>query len=223
MKKLLLRIGGVLTILILAIVLTLIFSFIRITKVSEGAQIEKYQTPTTALVIIDVQKNLTTENGNWILNLKQTDKMIDNINTIIQKMEEQEFPVIYIQNVFKKNSIINRMTNCAMEEGDSNSELDDRIKIVSSNKFKKNKMDAFTSPDFETYLINNEISHLIIVGIDAEDCVDKTIKGAINRNYEVTVITDAIASKTDEKRDAKIDDFRNMKLEILTTVEFINQ
>jgi len=223
MKKLLLKIGGILIISILGIVLTLVFSFIRITKVSDGEQIENYSSSSTALVIIDVQKNLTAETGNWILNLEQTDKMIININTIIQKVKKQEFHIIYVQNVFKKNSIINHMTNCAMEEGTDGSELDDRINIISSNRFEKNKMDAFTNHDFETYLINNEISHLIVVGIDAEDCVDKTIKGAINRGYKITVISDAIASKTNEKRNAKIDDFKNMKVTILATEEFLEQ
>ena len=32
------------------------------------------------------------------------------------------------------------MTNCAMEEGTDGSELDDRINIISSNRFEKNKM-----------------------------------------------------------------------------------
>ena len=73
MKKLLLKIGGILIISILGIVLTLVFSFIRITKVSDGEQIENYSSSSTALVIIDVQKNLTAETGNWILNLEQTD------------------------------------------------------------------------------------------------------------------------------------------------------
>ena len=223
MKKLLLRIGGILIILILGTILTLVISFVRITRVTDGEQIKSYLNPAIALVIIDVQKNLTTENGNWILNLEQTDKMIDNINIIIQKMEEQEFHIIYLQNVFRKNSIINHMTNRAMEEGTEGSEIDDRIKIVGSNIFKKNKMDGFTSHDFEKYLINNEISHLIVVGIDAEDCVDKTIKGAINRNYKITVVSDAIATKTDEKRNIKITDFENMGLEILSTNELIKR
>lgn len=59
--------------------------------------------------------------------------------------------------------------------------------------------------------------------MDAEDCVDKTIKGALNRNYQVTVISNAIATKSEEKRAGKIVDFRNLGVEILTTKEFIDQ
>jgi len=59
--------------------------------------------------------------------------------------------------------------------------------------------------------------------MDAEDCIDKTIKGALNRNYQVTVISNAIATKSEEKRARKIIDFRNLGVEILTTKEFIDQ
>ncbi len=115
------------------------------------------------------------------------------------------------------------MSGRIMEEGKKGTELDNRIISANSNIFTKRKMDSFTNKDFESYLIKNEISHLIITGLDAEDCVDKTIKGAINRKYKVTVISDAIATKSDEKRSKKIEDFKKIGAEILTTKELINQ
>jgi len=174
------------------------------------------------MLIIDVQRNLTAENGAWILNLEQTDKMIEKINSIIKKSTEKNLIVIYISNEFKKYSIINWMTGRAMEEQTDGVKIDERIAIINNNHFIKNKMDSFTSDDFNEFLKNHEINHLIITGMDAEDCVDKTIKGALNRNYKITVISDAIATKSIEKRDKKIVDFRNLGAEIMTTDDFIN-
>jgi nicotinamidase/pyrazinamidase len=223
MKSLLLEIGGILFLMILGTVLTLVISFKKITKITKGGRIKKYKKSASALVIIDVQKNLVIKGGKLAVDFKQANIMIENINTIIQNVEVKDVKVIYIKNAFEKKSIINYMSGRTMEEGSAGTEIDDRIKIVSSNIFLKNKMDSFTNHDFEKYLISNEISHLIIVGLDAEDCVDKTIKGAINRNYRITVISDAIASKTDIKRNKKINDFKNMKVEVLATEELMNK
>jgi len=84
-------------------------------------------------------------------------------------------------------------------------------------------MDAFTNRDFEKYLIEQRINHIVVTGIDAEDCVDKTIKGALDRSYHVTVIADAIATASDERRDQKITDFKNLGTETLTAEEFMER
>ena len=105
MKKIFLKIGIISISLILVGILTLILSFYRITIVSNGEAIPDYDTPQKAMLIIDVQRNLTAENGAWILNLEQTDKMIEKINSIIKKSTEKNLIVIYISNEFKKYSI----------------------------------------------------------------------------------------------------------------------
>ena len=223
MKKLFFKIGLVTISLFLIAILTLFLSFKRITIVSNGEPIPHYKNPQTALLVIDVQRNLTAENGTWILNLEQTDTMIEKINSLIVNSPDNNYTVIYISNEFKKYSIINLMTDRAMEEGSDGAKIDKRIEIINNHHFIKNEMDAFTNNNFENYLIKQEINHLIITGIDAEDCVDKTIKGALNRNYQVTVISNAIATQSEEKRTRKIVDFRNLGVEILTTKEFLNQ
>jgi len=77
--------------------------------------------------------------------------------------------------------------------------------------------DSFSNNDFEDFLIKNRINHLYIAGADAEYCVDKTVKGALNRDYRVTVIKDAVVTKTEERRKKKIDDFSSLGAGILET------
>lgn len=223
MKKIILIIGLVIISLILIATITIFLSYKRITIVSNGKAIPQYNDPQTALLVIDVQRNLTTKSGSWILNLEQTDAMIEEINNLIENSNDKKYSVIYISNEFKKYSIINLMTNKAMEEGSEGAKIDKRIKFINNYHFIKSKMDTFTNKDFENFLQKQEINHLIISGIDAEDCVDKTIKGALNRNYQVTVISDAIATKSEKKRKQKIEDFRILGAEILSTEQFLNQ
>lgn len=222
MKKKLLIPGIVVICILLIIVLTLYLPYLRITLVTNGDPIPRYENPKKALLVIDIQKNLTSKDGKWILNLNQSDKMINKINSIIKaSSEEKGLLVIYISNEFSRNSIINKMTDGAMEENTEGAKIDERILIINDNHFIKNKMDAFSNEMFEDFLKKNKINHLLITGIDAEDCVDKTIKGALNRNYKITVISNAIATKTDEGLKNKISDFREMGAEVISTDELL--
>jgi nicotinamidase-related amidase len=223
MKKIFIRSTIIVMGLVILTISLLYFPYKWITIVSDGDTIPQYKNPQTALLIIDVQKNLTSENGSWILNLSQTDEMIEQINLIIEKSIKSNIVVIYITNEVKKYSPLNYFTNRAMEENTDGAKMDERIMIVNNNHFIKTRMDAFTNNDFETFLNKHHINHIIVTGIDAEDCVDKTIKGALNRNYLITVITDAIATASDERRDQKIIEFKSLGVETLNTNEFLNQ
>ena len=133
MRKLFIKIGVITTSLIFIIAFTLFLSFKWITIVSNGDAIPHYNNPQTAMLVIDVQRNLTANNGTWILNLEQTDKMIDKINRIINESTKKNIIVIYISNEFGKYSIINLMTDRAMEEHTDGAKIDERIIIVNNN------------------------------------------------------------------------------------------
>lgn len=223
MIKVLLRVLLLIAGLFIITISVLYFPYKWITIVSDGDPISQYDNPRTALLVIDVQRNLTEKDGTWILNLQQTDDMIDKINQVIETSSMNDIEVIYITNEVSKFSPVNHFTNRAMERNSPGAKMDERIRIVNSNHFVKSRMDAFTNRDFEKFLIEQRINHIVVTGIDAEDCVDKTIKGALNRKYRVTVITDAIATATDERREQKIMDFKNLGTENLTTKEFIER
>ncbi|MBN2403328.1 MAG: cysteine hydrolase [Spirochaetes bacterium] len=223
MKKIFIRATIIIISILILTISLLYFPYKWITIVSDGDAIPQYKNPETALLIIDVQRNLTSKDGTWILNLSQTDEMIDKINLLIKKSAKRDVVVIYITNEFLKYSTLNYFTNRAMEENTDGAKMDERIMIVNNNHFIKSRMDAFTNNEFEIFLKEHRINHIIVTGIDAEDCVDKTVKGALNRKYFVTVITDAIATASDERRDQKIVDFKNLGVETLTTKEFVDR
>lgn len=223
MKKIFIWATVILISILVFIVSLVYFPYHWINIVSDGDAIPHYENPQTALLIIDVQKNLTSKDGSWILNLRQTDEMIEKINLLIENSAKRDIVVIYITNEYNKFSPLNYFTNWAFEENTDGANMDERILIVNSNHFIKSRMDAFTNNQFELFLQEQRINHIIVTGIDAEDCVDKTVKGALNRSYLVTVITDAIATASDERREQKIIDFINLGVETLTTEEFVER
>ncbi len=220
LKKILISLGVIIGI-ILILILLLFNEINKLAVVTIGDTIPGYSNTKKALVIIDIQKNITDKDAKLILNLKQTDQIIENTNKIIDNSKRLDLIVIYITNEFKKNSLVNFATRRALEEGSVQAQMDPRIKIINKNHFIKFQADTFSNKDFENFLINNQVNHLIITGLDASACVDKTIKGALNRNYKITVISDGIAAGNDKIREAKINEFKKLGAEIKTTSDLL--
>jgi nicotinamidase-related amidase len=99
--------------------------------------------------------------------------------------------------------------------------IDSRVVIKGNHILDKRIMDAFSNPELGALLVENQIDQLFITGIAADQCVDRTTKAALNRNYKVTVISDAVGTVTDEKRDMKLKEFLNMGVSIISTDELL--
>ncbi|HQQ24247.1 MAG TPA: isochorismatase family cysteine hydrolase [Spirochaetota bacterium] len=189
--------------------------------VTTGEKIQDYGKEKEALLVIDLQNDITLPDGKIATNTVQSDEAIENINRIISTRRAE---TVYILHEFKEtNPIIKFITKGALRHGDDGSLMDKRIKVEGNNFFIKHISDSFSNKDLNDFLVKNKINHLYIAGADAEYCVDKTIKGALNRKYKISVIKDAIVTKTDEGRNNKIQDFSCLGVEILSTEEALKK
>jgi nicotinamidase-related amidase len=82
-------------------------------------------------------------------------------------------------------------------------------------------MDTFSNSAFEGFLKEHAVGQLILTGMAAEACVDRTCQGALNRKYHVTVVRDAIASASDESREKKIRDYEKYGAQITTSQDIL--
>ncbi|MCP4134770.1 MAG: cysteine hydrolase, partial [bacterium] len=206
---------------VISIVVYLYMGFKDFSVVSKGKPIAEYDNPQKALLVIDVQREFTEKTGKAPGNLKQTDQIIENINKILEKNEALKLNIVYITQEFKDEVIIKLITGGAAQHGAPGADMDPRVKKVSDTHFVKHIMDSFSNPGLDKYLIANKINHIYITGLDAEACVDKTTKAALNRKYKVTVVKDAIATGSEEKREKKLKEFAEKKAEIITTAKLI--
>ena len=189
--------------------------------VTTGEKIQDYGKEKEALLVIDLQNDITLPDGKIATNTVQSDEAIENINRIISTRRAE---TVYILHEFKEtNPIIKFITKGALRHGDDGSLMDKRIKVEGNNFFIKHISDSFSNKELNDFLVKNKINHLYIAGADAEYCVDKTIKGALNRKYKVSVIKDAIVTKTDEGRNNKIQDFSCLGVEILSTEDALKK
>ncbi len=71
----------------------------------------------------------------------------------------------------------------------------------------KTKSDAFANPLLDEQLALRRVSEVYIAGLDAGFCVNKTIRGALNRGYKVKAIRDAIATRHSKPVEEHIADY----------------
>ena len=188
-------------------------------SVTPGSPIDKYTNPHKALIIIDLQRDLTEANGKLTLNTRVTDSVIENVNRILDK--NKDLVVIYIRQE-SDNILAMLATGGAMQHGEPGSDFDQRLKIKSNNIFIKHVSDSFSNPALDKFLVNNSVDHIYVTGVDARYCVDKTIKAALNRKYKVTVVNDSIGSASTEIVNNKILDFTGLGADTISTDQLLN-
>ena len=210
--------------IILCVVAAIIFFgayvFVLVNKagmISVGKPIDAYPDAKSALVIIDMQRDLTEKTGKMPINPAMSDAIINNLNMIMEK--NRKLTVVYVSHEFE--GVLGLLAGGALRHGKPGTEIDPRIKIVSENRFTKHISDSFSNPAFGEFLVKNHINHLYIAGLDARYCVNKTVRAALNRKYKVTVLYDAIGSATPQYVDQALTEFNKIDVELVKSEKAI--
>jgi nicotinamidase-related amidase len=174
----------------------LFFSFSCCSLDDTIAKIDNYNSPKKALLVIDMQIDYIDENGKFPIEKKQINNLIATTNYIIDDFYNNNYEIIYMKNVFRKNDIKNIFRNFAVIEGSAGAEIDPRINMRSDIIFTKYTPDSFSNKRFENYLTRNQINELYVCGVKADECVYETAVSAFNRNYIVNYISNAVGSSS---------------------------
>ena len=213
MKKIVLRLLLVLGIFILAMVANLLIFNLTASKITEGVPIAITGTGNTALLVIDIQEGTTGEYSAIEGYKTQSEKLIRNINQIVEQASEKNWSVIYIQSEVA-NPLINLINN-TLARGSEGAEFDKRLSILDGPVITKRKNDSFNKTRLDEILTEKQVEKLVIVCLDAEHCVYSAIQAALNRGYEVAVFADAIISGEEAVKIRMLGEFRELGVEIL--------
>ncbi len=160
---------------------------------TKGEPVGPYDTPNSALLVIDLQEDLTGVTASSPYPYKDADALIASVNTLINLAQTKGCPVVYIRQEY--NSPLDLPFSGGRLAGNTpGAAIDSRMNVLGSNIFVKVRSDAFSNPSLERFLAEKQIDHLYVAGIDAAACVHNTSKGALNRGYKVTAISDAITT-----------------------------
>jgi nicotinamidase-related amidase len=176
-----------------------------------------------ALLVIDIQNDFTGQQAKMPIDKLQADEIVGNINMIIKHASQIELTVVYVGNEYKSLDPLNIFRNFAALKGSEGSKLDPRLVIINQNYFSKTTGDAFSNPQLITFLRQNKISEVLIAGVYAEACILQTVKGSLRNAFRVKVVSDAIGTKSKEKRQRCLDRYQKMGVEVIETNRLMHQ
>ncbi|HZH58216.1 MAG TPA: isochorismatase family cysteine hydrolase [Metabacillus sp.] len=146
-----------------------------------------------ALLVLDIQNDFISNEARMPVAKHQVEPMLSSINSVIKKADHLDIPVIYIGNEFEPEQVIsNWLRRNSAIKGSEGAKLDKRLTIVNNLYYSKNTANALSNLELVSYLHENDLEHLIIVGVFTEGCVSATTNSAIRENFSVTVVEDAV-------------------------------
>ena len=163
-----------------------------------------------AILIMDIQNDFTGENAKMPVDKKQAVQIITNLNKLIDKTDTSKTEIIYIGNEYSKWDVLNIFRNFAAIKGTDGTHLDKRLHVVNKIYFPKNKGNAFSNPDLNSYLKSKNVDEIFIGGLYAEACIYGTLKGGLKQNYKINILTDCIATKSDVNKDKIIEKYEKI-------------
>lgn len=138
----------------------------------------------TALIVIDVQKGFDDPKWGERNNLNAE----ANISRLINLWRNEKRPVIHVQ-------------HCSIEAGSPlqpdqpGVEFKPEVMPLKGEQiFKKTVNSAFIGTALESYLRNNDIDHIVLVGLTTDHCVSTTTRMAGNLGFKVLLVGDATAT-----------------------------
>jgi len=183
----------------LVVVITLFIICTGFNFATKGSSIQNYENPKTALLVLDMQEDFLGENAKMPINKEQIPAITAVVNNLIDDFEKNGQMIIYVKSEFPKHAIGNRIRHYAAIEGDPGTEIYGKIKISGNVVFSKQEPDAFSNPDFEKYLITNQVNQLVITGVYANQCVLYTTLGALNRKYRVKFVKNGVGDSSEKE------------------------
>jgi nicotinamidase-related amidase len=182
---------------------------------TKGSIIAKYENPKTALLVLDMQDDFLGENAKSPINKEQIPAITAVVNSLIDEFERNGQLIIYVKSEFPKKAIGNRIRHYAAIEGSPGTNIFEKIRISGNVIFSKKEPDAFSNPEFEKYLITNQVNQLVITGVFADQCVLYTTLGALNRKYQVKFVRNGVGDSSEKEVNKACDTVKKKGAEVI--------
>lgn len=189
---------------------------------TEGAPIGPYEQPTTALIVLDLQRDLLDADGRMPVKQEQVQPLLDTATTLHASARARGLPVIRIENLYTASDVGNLFRNSATVRGTPGAAWDSRAPIDADAMFEKDAPDAFSNPAFDAALREKQVTHLVITGVFADGCVTWTSRGALNRGYQVTLVRSGVAAGSDQAKASALDTLKGEGVTIVDGVDAMN-
>lgn len=134
----------------------------------------------TALLIVDVQIGMFTQPD---YPLYHAEELLDTLERLIKKTRIADIPIIFIQHIGESGSELDPLKNSF--------KVHPRIAPLSGDYIiSKTRANSFHKTNLKQTLDELGIHQLIVGGIQTEQCVDTTCRGASDLGYNIILVED---------------------------------
>lgn len=133
-----------------------------------------------ALLVIDAQQAIIDGDGDVEVGVFEKDRLISNINKVVQKAMDESVPIIFI-----------RDTEVAGGQG-AGFEVHPNINVPQEAViFNKAATNSFYGTPLLDHLNELKVEHVVIMGCKTEYCIDTAVRAATVNRFDVTLVGDA--------------------------------
>ena len=158
-----------------------------------------------ALLLIDFQYDFLADDGRMPVARSQVDPVLATVRTAVGRAQAHGDLIVRVGNEFKPNDFIgNLLRRHAAIAGSAGARWDSRFDVEGSTYVSKWKTDAFCNPSLQRALDDHKIERLVIAGLFTRACITATAKSAKTRGFDVSLLEDGTACKSDASRKAAI-------------------
>jgi nicotinamidase-related amidase len=130
--------------------------------------------PNTALLVIDVQKDVTD-------GAQDRDTVVGNIASLVDKARADGVPVVWVAHNDEGMPL----------DSDQWQYVDELTRSDDEPLVNKTYGDSFEDTDLEDVLAAKGIGRLVVTGAQTDACIRATLHGGLARGYDVTLVSDA--------------------------------
>jgi len=183
----------------------------------------------SVLLIVDMEYGFLDSKSPLFVNLGF--EIVTNIKKILNIYREKKLPIIFVKREHRKSGIdidktrveIFKKSKGLILENDKSSEIIDDLKPLKDEIIViKRRWSSFFGTELDMLLRRLNIKNLIVTGIQTPNCIRATVYDALSLDYNVIVISDATASKSEKIQKNNLFDIENLGVDILTTDELID-
>ncbi|MDD5038687.1 MAG: cysteine hydrolase [Dehalococcoidales bacterium] len=172
----------------------------------------------TALLVIDMQNDLIKVKEapfNAVTKMVQSKGAINKTARVIAAARQAKIPVVFTNHVHREDNadVVPTITDfmlqglmtparASMIEGTPGAQIVDELKPApGEHVIWKRRSNAFYNTDLELMLRSRRVDTVIITGVVTNGCIANTVRGAQERDLNVIVISDCVATMMPEDDD----------------------
>ena len=182
--------------------------FVWATLPTHGPRVPPCHAPRTAVIVVDMQEDYTGPHARR--GYEGSAELVARVNGVLAAARRRGWAAVFIRNEVAPWNLGARLaTGNTGVRGTPGAAVDARlVRPPGSIELTKWRADAFSNGALDAYLAANRVRHLVIVGVDAAACLNATVRGALNRGYDVTIPPECTATRMAKPLDALLGDLR---------------